>query len=224
MSCHTPQVHYPVIKTTRNQNVKPTWRAPGEEKLAVARGPTGFLEGYAMLRDSCGRVVWWDTFEGFMTICIVLNTVLLACEYHGQPQYWTDTLEICNWILTAIFTLEMLLKFLGLGIRNYFSDLFNWFDGGVVVLSLVEIIIAVAGSSNSKSGVSAFRSLRLIRVMRSMKVGLGGGSLAADLARALSPLPRSAGWGRWPWCGPYEGAVVVGGGRTAGGEGLGPSG
>jgi len=166
-------VRYPVIKTQRfdrNKEKKLTWRAPGEENLEVEVGWSGFLQCYTALRDTCGRIIWWESFESFMTLCIVINTILLACEYHDQPQFWTDSLEVCNWVLTSIFAIEMVVKFLGFGVRNYMMDTYNIFDFLVVVVSLVEIGMTVGGSGGGKSGVSAFRSLRLIRVMRSMKM------------------------------------------------------
>lgn len=166
-------VRYPVIKTQRfkkNKEKKLTWRAPGEEKLEVDEGCTGMLQFYASLRDYCAKVIWHDWFESFMTMCIVVNTILLACEYHDMDQVWVNTLEVCNWVLTGIFAIEMIIKFLGFGVRNYMMDTYNIFDFVVVVVSLVEIGMKYGGSGGGKSGVSAFRSLRLIRVMRSMKM------------------------------------------------------
>ncbi len=48
-------------------------------------------------------------------------------------------------------------------------DSFNIFDGSIVLLSLVEIILDNAGSNVSGGGfgaISAFRSLRLFRIFK----------------------------------------------------------
>ena len=43
-------------------------------------------------------------------------------------------LEILNYIFTAIFALEMLLKLVGMGPYGYTKDPFNLFDGFIVIM------------------------------------------------------------------------------------------
>ena len=74
-----------------------------------------------------------------MTFAILLNTFLLALDQY-PAQY--QELEILNDILSYLFIFEMCAKLLGLGFEDYVSDKFNIFDGSVVMVSLVEIIIA----------------------------------------------------------------------------------
>lgn len=46
----------------------------------------------------------------------------------------TDVLEILNYIFTAIFALEMLIKLVALGLYGYIKDAFNLFDGTIVII------------------------------------------------------------------------------------------
>ena len=46
----------------------------------------------------------------------------------------TDILEIFNYIFTAIFAIEMLLKLLGHGLYGYIKDPYNLFDGSIVII------------------------------------------------------------------------------------------
>lgn len=46
-------------------------------------------------------------------------------------------LEILNYIFTAIFALEMLLKLVGMGPYGYIKDPFNLFDGFIVIMRWV---------------------------------------------------------------------------------------
>ena len=56
---------------------------------------------------------------------------------------------------TKIFTI--------LGIDAYWADNWNRFDGGIVILSIIEIILKLSlGSENS--GLSGLRTFRLLRV------------------------------------------------------------
>ena len=65
-----------------------------------------------------------------------------------------------NYFFTAIFTLEMIFKLIGLGFLDYVRDGFNILDAIVVVFSLIE-----AGLGGD-SAVSSIRTLRLLRIMK----------------------------------------------------------
>lgn len=56
---------------------------------------------------------------------------------------YARTLTFSNYIFTGLFTLEMVLK-LSLGFFEYVADSFNIFDGVVVIMSLVEIVLDVS--------------------------------------------------------------------------------
>lgn len=72
-----------------------------------------------------------------------------------------------NDVLSWIFFGEMVIKLIGLGIKDYASDSFNLFDCAVVIVSLVENIIAWLGISFSGGGaISALRAIRLLRVFK----------------------------------------------------------
>eukprot|EP00760_Papus_ankaliazontas_P021273 PhM_4_TR18667/c0_g1_i1/m.19829 len=102
-------------------------------------------------------------FNRFIIFCIVLNTVILAVEHHDQPDIIGSISEVCNIIFTVIFGVEMVLKIFAFGLKEYASDGFNFLDGTVVIVSIVELFLA--GSSTT----SAFRALRLLRVFKLMK-------------------------------------------------------
>ena len=51
-----------------------------------------------------------------------------------QPQEMTDALEIMNYIFTAVFGIEMILKLIGLGPYGYIKDVLNIFDGSIVIM------------------------------------------------------------------------------------------
>jgi hypothetical protein len=52
----------------------------------------------------------------------------MASEYYDQPKWLTSLQQIANFIFTAAFTMEMLIKMFGLGLFKYFDDNFNSFD------------------------------------------------------------------------------------------------
>ncbi|XP_031571362.1 voltage-dependent T-type calcium channel subunit alpha-1H-like [Actinia tenebrosa] len=109
--------------------------------------------------------VWVDS-KWFMYIimgAISVNTLSMGIEYYGQEQEMTDTLEYLNYIFTAIFFLEMLLKLAGLGVYGYIKDAFNLFDGTIVIISIVELF---GDGNNSISVLRSFRLLRIFKIVR----------------------------------------------------------
>ena len=101
-------------------------------------------------------------FHTSILVAIMLNTIALGIEHHGQPQEMTDTLHILNFVFTVFFAAEALVKILALGVVGYFRDRFNCFDFLVSVLSLV-------GLFGLGGNVSVFRTFRALRVLRLAK-------------------------------------------------------
>jgi hypothetical protein len=61
----------------------------------------------------------------------------------------------------------MVIKCVGLGLRDYCSDSFNIFDGTVVIISIVEMIIASFIPGGLGGGaISSLRAVRLLRVFK----------------------------------------------------------
>lgn len=81
-------------------------------------------------------------------------------------------LKTFNTIFTVVFTIEMIFKLIGLGLRGYCSDNMNLFDGVIVIISLVEM--GMAASSGSSGGGGPFGALRAFRLFRIFKVFRSG--------------------------------------------------
>ncbi|KAJ9468458.1 Sodium channel protein 60E [Diplonema papillatum] len=115
------------------------------------------------LRWFCWRLVAHKVFTLVIIFFIVVNTLLLSAEHHDQPAALSSVLEIANYVLTAIFAVEMLLKLLASGFRGYVKDRFNVLDGSIVVVSVLELFLL------ANTSVSVFRALRLLRVFKLLK-------------------------------------------------------
>jgi hypothetical protein len=74
--------------------------------------------------------------------------------------------DTMNLTFTTIFTIEMGLKIIGYGVRDYIRDAMNIFDGSIVIISLVEILFLSGGSK----AISAFRTVRIFRTFRVLRV------------------------------------------------------
>jgi hypothetical protein len=63
---------------------------------------------------------------------------------------------MANFVFTGLFTLEMLLKLIGLGPWKYLSDPWSLFDAVVVAFSLVELVTELMART-SAHGLTALR-------------------------------------------------------------------
>eukprot|EP00997_Jenningsia_sp_PLL12_P005531 NODE_214_length_2144_cov_113.600000_g183_i0.p1 GENE.NODE_214_length_2144_cov_113.600000_g183_i0~~NODE_214_length_2144_cov_113.600000_g183_i0.p1 ORF type:complete len:701 (-),score=216.14 NODE_214_length_2144_cov_113.600000_g183_i0:42-2048(-) len=113
-------------------------------------------------RRGLWKLAMSQPLEYFITGCIVLNILFMACEHYQQTQVWTMLLRVANYIFVSIFTTEALLKLLGLGPRAYFEETWNVFDLVVVVVSLLSLPF----DGPSASGVRMLRIARVFRLAR----------------------------------------------------------
>jgi hypothetical protein len=68
------------------------------------------------------ELVDWKYFQSFITGCIILNTMFLAMNEYPENEAKVAVLDMGNFILTIVFTIEMVLKLGGLGLRRYVFD------------------------------------------------------------------------------------------------------
>ena len=70
-------------------------------------------------------------------ICIILNTLLMASRHSHQTETWVNVLFFANLGFVAIFTIEAIMKLIGLGPPQYFRRGWNQFDFTLVFLATV---------------------------------------------------------------------------------------
>jgi hypothetical protein len=101
-----------------------------------------------------------------MIMAIIANTFILSLDRYPISSAEAGVLEVINEAMTYTFLAEMLIMIAGLGPNEYARDSFNLFDATVVVLSIVEIIIKMAGVGFTNGAFSALRAVRLLRVFK----------------------------------------------------------
>ena len=104
----------------------------------------------------------------FLIYCFILgNTITLALYRYDESERQTEVLYLLNIIFVWVFFLEMVFKLIGLGIKNYCRDKFNIFDGIIVIVSLIDFTLDWTMEMENSNGImSAFRALRLLRVVK----------------------------------------------------------
>ncbi len=70
----------------------------------------------------------------FQYLYINLSPFISTNAASLQPQELTDVLEISNMVFTSLFSLEMLLKLMALGLFGYIKNPYNGFDSVIVII------------------------------------------------------------------------------------------
>ncbi|XP_037837056.1 voltage-dependent L-type calcium channel subunit alpha-1C isoform X3 [Kryptolebias marmoratus] len=94
-------------------------------------------------------------FEYLMFTLILLNTICLAMQHHGQTKNFNDAMNILNMLFTGLFTVEMILKLIAFKPRGYFSDPWNVFDFLIVIGSIIDVILSEINPADSSSSSSS---------------------------------------------------------------------
>ena len=133
----------------------------GDDGVVYVSAPSFF----ARAQRTCRRLATSSRMASLTMFLIITNTVLMASEFYGMPNAMAVAYEAVNYFITSYFALEMAVKLVGLTPRGYVADKFNIFDGVVVIVSVVELIITSA-TGDGGGMLSALRTGRLLRVFK----------------------------------------------------------
>jgi len=112
-------------------------------------------------------------FQIFIYICIILNGVIVALDRINISNTERELYEKINIILVSIFCLEMFITIVGYG-KDYFYDWIYIFDGVIVFVSLIEVLLNQFDAfgehkNNSTSITSTFQLLRIFRIFKLLR-------------------------------------------------------
>ncbi|XP_068609187.1 voltage-dependent L-type calcium channel subunit alpha-1D [Brachionichthys hirsutus] len=159
-------------------------------------------------------------FEYVMFVLIILNTLCLAIQHHGQSHLFNYAMDILNMVFTGVFTVEMILKLIAFKPRGYVRDAWNVFDALVVIGSVVDIILSqnyfadawntfdaliVVGSvvdiaiteinnteDSARISITFFRLFRVMRLVKLLSRGEGIRTLLWTFIKSFQALPYVA--------------------------------
>ncbi|XP_069383301.1 voltage-dependent L-type calcium channel subunit alpha-1D isoform X16 [Paralichthys olivaceus] len=133
-------------------------------------------------------------FEYVMFVLIILNTLCLAIQHHGQSHLFNYAMDVLNMVFTGVFTVEMILKLIAFKPRNYFADAWNTFDALIVVGSVVDIAITEINNTEDSARISItfFRLFRVMRLVKLLSRGEGIRTLLWTFIKSFQALPYVA--------------------------------
>uniref|UniRef100_A0A3Q2XBI0 Voltage-dependent L-type calcium channel subunit alpha n=1 Tax=Hippocampus comes TaxID=109280 RepID=A0A3Q2XBI0_HIPCM len=131
-------------------------------------------------------------FEYVMFVLIILNTLCLAIQHHGQSHLFNYAMDILNMVFTGVFTVEMIFKLIAFKPRGYVGDAWNVFDALVVIGSVVDIILSQNTEDSARISITFFRLFRVMRLVKLLSRGDGIRTLLWTFIKSFQALPYVA--------------------------------
>ena len=91
----------------------------------------------------------------------------MSISWYGSPGSLESSLEYVNYVFTAIFTFEAIIKLIAFGAKDYFSKGWNIFDFTIVLISYITLIIGLTTDSGfGPKQATVARAFRIGRIFR----------------------------------------------------------
>ncbi|KAJ9443790.1 Muscle calcium channel subunit alpha-1 [Diplonema papillatum] len=188
LSCPRPSLKS--LKSVRLVNPRKR-RMSADQVSSLPSETDGRDSALSRARILVKSVVVHAYFSHYMLFVTCFNVVVMALDHHEAPRLLEDFINWANFTCSLIFIWEMLVKWFGLGLVDYFTELYrdtvpalvgedngrrmvvvtrrrldgyNTFDCILVLISIPELIIS--SGSGGGSNFSAFRIFRLARMLR----------------------------------------------------------
>uniref|UniRef100_A0A8C6JWX5 Voltage-dependent T-type calcium channel subunit alpha n=1 Tax=Melopsittacus undulatus TaxID=13146 RepID=A0A8C6JWX5_MELUD len=148
---------------------KPQWCKTHEDWSLYVFSPQN------RFRVMCQKVIAHKMFDHVVLVFIFLNCITIALERPDIDPHSTERmfLSVSNYIFTAIFVAEMMVKVVALGFfsgeNTYLQSSWNVLDGVLVFVSIIDIIVSMASAGGAKI-LGVLRVLRLLRTLRPLRV------------------------------------------------------
>ncbi|XP_031638629.1 voltage-dependent calcium channel type A subunit alpha-1 isoform X8 [Contarinia nasturtii] len=155
-----------------------------EEEEEITDGPKPMLPYSSMfilsptniIRRAAHWVVNLRYFDFFIMLIITMSSIALAAEDPvDENSYRNEVLNYFDYAFTGVFTIEMLLKIIDLGIilhpGSYLREFWNVMDAVVVICAAVSFGFDMTSGGGGSVGqnLSTIKSLRVLRVLRPLK-------------------------------------------------------
>uniref|UniRef100_A0A8C7L0Z0 Ion transport domain-containing protein n=1 Tax=Oncorhynchus kisutch TaxID=8019 RepID=A0A8C7L0Z0_ONCKI len=142
----------------------------------------------------CQSIIAYKMFDYVVLAFIFSNCITVALE---RPKIMQGSLErvfltISNYVFTAIFVAEMTLKVVSMGLyigeQAYLKSSWNVLDGFLVFVSLIDIVVSMAGGAKILGVLRVLRLLRTLRPLRVISRAPGLKLVVETLITSLKPI------------------------------------
>lgn len=149
-----------------------------------------YYSNYGKFRSLLHRWVTGGYFDLLIAAVIGFNVIFMSLEHYQMPFKLIHLLRISNYVFTAAFILEAVIKSSALGMRRYLKDRWNQLDVMIVALSVVGIIFEELESFTFPINPTLLRVLRVMRIARVLKLLKMAKGIRALLDTVMQALPQ----------------------------------
>ncbi len=135
-------------------------------------------------------------FEIFIMVIIMANMLAMACDWFepnpDAQEYMPDlktAMQAIDNVFFFIYVIEMCLKWIGLGVDQYFRDAWCVFDFVLVLISAIDFILSL-GDGDMPFPAAVVRCLRLFRVARILRIVKTAKQLRTIMLTVYISLPQ----------------------------------
>uniref|UniRef100_H3DNA2 Calcium voltage-gated channel subunit alpha1 Ib n=1 Tax=Tetraodon nigroviridis TaxID=99883 RepID=H3DNA2_TETNG len=167
---------------------KPDWCETREDWSVYLFSPQN------KFRLLCQSIIAHKLFDYVVLVFIFLNCITVALE---RPKILQGSVErvfltISNYIFTTIFVAEMTVKVVSMGLylgeKAYLRSSWNILDGFLVFVSLIDIVVSMAGGAKILGVLRVLRLLRTLRPLRVISRAPGLKLVVETLITSLKPI------------------------------------
>jgi len=158
-----------------------------KEKELQSETDSEEAEEFPQPRQFFHRICTHGYFDLGISAVIVLNVICMAMEHYNQPEEMSVFLKYANYVFTAVFIIEGILKIYALGLKKYIKERWNQLDLLIILLSIVGIVLEEMNSELpiNPTIIRVMRVLRIARVLKLLKTAEGIRKLLDTVAQAL---------------------------------------
>eukprot|EP00795_Rhopilema_esculentum_P010180 gene10180-18850_t len=126
------------------------------------------------IRRFCHAIVHHRFFDPFIMGVIFVSSLTLAIEDPlNDESKINQVLKYFDYVFAAIFSLEVILKFIDIGLflhkGAYFRDFWNILDFFVVACNIASIVVSLQSADSRTKTSQTVKALRVLRVLRPLK-------------------------------------------------------
>ena len=123
------------------------------------------------LRHRLHEAVTSPAFDAAISVVVVANIGLMACEHWRMSAEWVEALDLANSAFVLIYVVECLVKLCTFGLSGYFVEGWNRLDFTLVCISIVDKTFesVMQALPVPPMLLRVLRILRILRILRLLK-------------------------------------------------------
>eukprot|EP01029_Cantina_marsupialis_P023747 TRINITY_DN5981_c0_g2_i1.p1 TRINITY_DN5981_c0_g2~~TRINITY_DN5981_c0_g2_i1.p1 ORF type:complete len:1476 (+),score=490.12 TRINITY_DN5981_c0_g2_i1:408-4430(+) len=148
-----------------------------------------FFGANSKVRLTIAGIIKRPWFDNLILLFIIMSSCTLAIDNprNAPDSLLVDIIEVCDWIFTTIFVIEMIMKIIVYGFCLHEG---SYIRNGWNVLDFVSVMISVLGLlAGGNRNFRSLRSLRTLRAFRPLRVIGRNSGLKLVVNALLSALP-----------------------------------